>query len=247
MPKKQNHEFKSLMIVFKRLLRERKISYAELAKKLGISESGVKKTFASEDGSYARLSQIANILGVKILDILEEIEQTSLVNVQLSKEQQAYFLKDPQLFSLYYKLVIERFPVDVAKRNLGFSDRLLFRYLKQLDELNLINLMPENKIKIPPIKMIRNFGSGPFLSKLYQDWGQTIVKDLADPQFQNTGHFIVRCLKMKDETYKEFLARLQELEIEFTRRGVREMNISMQNLKPLRWMSFTDQQSFIKD
>lgn len=168
MPKNQNHEFKSLMIVFKRLLRERKISYAELGKKLGISESGVKKVFVSEDGSYTRLSQIANILGVKILDILEEIEQTSLVNAQFSKEQQAFFLKEPQSFSLYYKLVIERLPVDVAKKNLGLSDRLLFRYLKQLDELNLINLMPENKIKIPPIKMIRNFGSGPFLSKLYR-------------------------------------------------------------------------------
>ena len=79
----------------------------------------------------------------------------------------------------------------------------------------------------------------------FRDWGHAMVNDLADPKNQASGKFIVRCVKMKDDTYYEFCALLREIDAEFTRRGIREMSTSVQELKPMRWISLTDSSSFV--
>ena len=242
----ESHELKNLMKALKRLLKEKGISYRELGRHLGITESGVKKIFASQDASFQRLAQIAHVLGLKIFDILEDIQQSTFENVQFSPEQQEQFLKDPLLFPLFCKLVIERTSAEDARTELGLSEQKFFSCLRRLDELNLIQLFAENKIKIPPVKMVRDFGDGPFMRQLYAEWGHALVEDLAKPPLQSSGQFIVRCLKMKEETYAEFLSRLRDVEAEFTRRGIREMSVSLQGLKMMRWMSLTDQRSFIR-
>ncbi len=246
MPLNQNQDFKAITGVMKNILRERKITYRKLGAQIGLTESGIKKIFAAEDGSYKRLTQIANILGVNLLEVLGEIQQASLENVRFTQSQQNHFLKDPLLFSLYFKLVIERISAEEAKHELEFNDHNFFKYLKMLDDLNLIQLLAQNKIKIPNLKMVKSFGDGPFLSKLYRDWGRELVTELADPKHQSSGQFIVRCLKMKPATYLEFLTRLRELDDEFTRRGIQEMRINLKNLKSMRWISITDQNSFVR-
>ena len=159
-------ELKSVIEILKRLLKERGISYREVGVRLGLSESGVKKVFASEDVSYVRLAQIADILGLKILDLLAEIQETTFENVRFTVQQQEQFLKDPQLFAVFYKLVIERLSVTQMSQQLMLNEIKTFSYLRRLDELQLIELYEGSKIKLPPLRMVRNFGDGPFLSKI---------------------------------------------------------------------------------
>ncbi len=240
-----NIEFDSLKRLLKELLRKQKISYKELAKKLAMSESGVKKLLSGSDCSYSRLNQVAEVLGVGLLDLLEELQNSSLVDLEITQVQQEAFDKNATLFSLFYKLSVERSSVEEAEAQLKLGGRETFSLLRKLDELSLVRLMPQNKVKVFPLKMVRSFGKGAFLSKTYRHWGHSMVKDLADPEFQKSGQFLVRSLKMKEETYQEFLQRLIELDSEFTRRGIREMNLASSNLKLMRWMSFSDQKSFV--
>ncbi len=72
-----------------------------------------------------------------------------------------------------------------------------------------------------------------------------MVTKLATPEHQVRSNFIVRALMMKNETYQELLSRLREVEAELTRRAIREMGLSTQNLKPMRWISLLDQTSFV--
>lgn len=245
MPKiPEDAHFAALMDVIRKILRERKISYSDLGRKIQLSESGVKKLFTAKDVSFSRISQIAGVLNLKVLELLEEVEDTSFENVHFTAPQQAAFLKDHLLFTIYYKLVIERMTSDEANRHFKFKEKTYFAYLNTLDHLGLIELMKGGTIKVPRLRNVRSFGDGPFLSKLYKKWGVQLVHDLARPENQSSGQFVVRCLMMKGETYQEFLNRLLELEREFTRRAIREMNLSTKDLKPMRWMSFSDQQSF---
>jgi predicted transcriptional regulator len=246
-PLKGEHtELKEILTALKKILRDKGLSYRALAKTLGLSESGVKKIFASRDCSYQRLSQIARALGFRITDILNEIDRPSLQHATFNAEQQNYFLKNTSAFRFFVKLVLERRSVPEIQKEFGLSDSAAFRYLKTLDDLHLIRLLPGNQVKLPPVALVRDFGTGPLLEKAYQEWGMSMVQDLADPKFQKSGNFIIRCFMMKDETYQDFLSRLLEVEQEFLRRAIREMNMSVGNLKPMRWMSLTDQESFIK-
>lgn len=241
----KTEEFKALLGVLKGLLKDRGITYRDLAKKLNLSESGVKKILSSDDCSFQRLVDIANVLGVKISDLLYEVEHQEMKSVQFTPKQQQVFLKDKDLFNFFIKLVIERMPVEDIQAESKLTKAQTFKYLKSLDDLSLIRLLPENKIKVPDISLISDFGTGPLLNKAYQEWGNQIVQDLAKPELQASGQFIIRSLKMKDETYQEFLSQLRELERHFATRALREMAVSTTRLKLIRWMSFTDQNSFI--
>ncbi|MNT82293.1 hypothetical protein D3C72_2220060 [compost metagenome] len=51
---------------------------------------------------------------------------------------------------------------------------------------------------------------------------------------------------MKESTYQEFLLRLKELEMDLLKTAIREMNVSNKNLKTMRWISLTEQTSFVQ-
>lgn len=239
-------EFHVVISALKKIMRDRGMTYADLGKKLNLSESGTKKIFAGNDGSFQRLSQISKVLGFKISDILDEVENTQMTRMRFSTAQQQYFLKNRPVFNFFVKLVVERQPLQEIKNEFRLSEHQTFKLLKKLDDLGLIQLLPENAIKLPPLSLVKDFGPGPLLSEVYQEWSQSIAQEFADPKNQATGQFIIRCFRMKDDTYRELLNRLLELETEFLKRAVREMSVASTGLKSVRFAWMTDQSSFIQ-
>lgn len=250
MPKKEDAlshgtEFKAVIRVLKEVLKERQISYKDLAARLGMSESGVKKIFTGKDCSFLKLMQISKILKLKFSDLMNEIEHEEMRPVHFNQKQQEVFLKDRSLFYFYVKLVIERMSVEEIQIESRLTDTQCFKYLKSLDDIGIIKLQAEGKVKLPSIALVSQFGQGPLLEKTYQHWGQNTVKLMAHPKNQASGKFIIRCLRMKSETYQDFLNQLQDLEKQIAKRALREMAVSTKNLITTRWISMTDTSSFV--
>lgn len=239
-------EFKALISLIKDILKERRISYGELAKQMGLSESGLKKIFASGDASFGRISQIASCLGLRITDLLAELENKDTHSVIFSDEEQKYFLKNPEAFHFFVRLLIERKELEEIEAEFKLTPATTFKHLKKLDSFGWIQLLPENKIKLPPLSLVKDFGTGPLLEHIYQEWSQDTVRMLAKPEHQKSGKFVIRCLRMKESTYQDFLRRLKDLEMDLLKTAIREMNVSNKNLKTMRWVSMTDQLSFVQ-
>lgn len=238
-------EFIALVTLIKKILKERKITYSELAKQMGLSESGLKKIFSSKDISFGRISQIASILGLRVTDLLSELENKETHNVVFTDEEQKYFLKNSLHFSFFVRLLIERQTVEEIQKDFKLNDAETFKILKKLDSFKWLQLLPENKIKLPPLSLVTDFGSGPLLSHIYQEWGKDAVHTLAKPENQKSGKFIVRSFRMKDSTYQEFLQRLKELEMNLLKTAIQEMSVSVKGLRTMKWISLTDQVSFV--
>lgn len=241
----QSTEFNAIIRLLKVILKEKQISYKDLAIKLEMSESGVKKIFTGDDCSFLKLMQISKVLNIKFSDLMNEIEHEEMRPVQFSQKQQEAFLKDRPLFYFYVKLVIERMDIDQIKQESRLSDAQCFKYLKTLDELGIIKLQAGGKVKLPSISLVSQFGQGTLLEKTYQDWGRKTVAQLAHPKNQQSGKFIIRCLKMKESTYQEFLNQLRKLENQIAKQALREMAVSTKNLITTRWVSMTDTSSFV--
>lgn len=239
-------EFKAILNLIKKILKERGVSYSQLATQMGLSESGLKKILSSDDASYGRISQIVTSLGLRMVDLMMELEKSEARPVAFNDDEQAYFLKNPEAFHFFVRLVIERKSADDIQNEFKMKAAVVFKYLNKLDEFGWIKLGPGNKVKLLPLSLVEDFGSGPLLDKVYQEWGKQAVEDLAKPENQKSGKFIIRCLRMKETTYQDFLVRLKEMELDLLRTGIREMSISNKNLKTMRWVSLTDQTSFVK-
>lgn len=245
-PQPAADEFKDLINLIKSIIKERRISYREIAKQMGLSESGLKKIFSSGDASYGRISQLAGVLGLRISDLLNELEKADTHTVVFSEKEQQFFLKNIDTFHFFVRLIIERKSVEEIQEEFKLSPAAVFKYLKKLDTLGWVELGPQNSVKIPPLSLVKDFGSGPLLDHVYQEWAQETARQLAKPENQKNGKFVIRCLRMKDSTYQDFLARLKELELDLLKTAVREMSVSNKNLKSMRWISLTDQTSFVQ-
>lgn len=240
------NEYTTAVETLKRRLKTEGLTYLELAKKLSLSESGLKKIFAAKDGSVQRLAQIGAAIGLSLSDLFSEMKEPMSV-VSFTENQQNYFLKVPKALFLYWKLVYERESLEKAETFLGLNRRESMSLLRQLDKINLLAILPGDRIKIPPIRQIRWSGDGPLIRKLYQEWSMKLLKRVGTPNPKTGEYFMIRYLQMTSSTYEEFLRAMQSLESEFLRRAIYEMRTRPSPLKHVRWVMASDNASFVED
>lgn len=225
-------------------LKARKVTYAELAAGIGLSESGVKKIFTARDGSFQRVAEICRFAGLSIGDLLAETDQDQ-VEIDFTDKQQAAFLRDAKLFEFFWRLVYERAPLAEAKRAMKVVEKQAFAWLRQLDGLGLVQLLPGDRVVIPQVKPVSWAGRGAFIEKLYADWSERFVREAVKTRGKGDHQFTMRYFKMPPALYREFKEALRALETEFLRRSVREMRLEPPDLHHVRWLSAVDDRSYV--
>jgi transcriptional regulator with XRE-family HTH domain len=243
MPRERN-EYEIAVAALKRGLKAQNLTYQELAKELGLSESGIKKILTAKDGSFQRLAQICRIAGLSFADLLEE-QREEMHPVSFTEKQEEYFLAEPGGFQYFWRLVYERASVEEIERLTGLSAKDSFRHLRKLDSLGLIKLLPGGKVRVPPLQQIRWAGSGPLVRKLYREWSLRFVEQVARPDLEANKLFIVRYFQMTKKTYAEFLEYLRNTEAEFLRRAIQDMRSGAGDLQHVRFLVAADDESFL--
>jgi DNA-binding Xre family transcriptional regulator len=144
----------SLLIhVLKKTLQQRGLTYARVAKGLGISESAVKRMFSLESLSLDRLARICGLMKLEITDLLELTRESDRRATELSEEQETTLVSDPKLMLVAILAISHWTPAGILK-HYRFSDADLVGLLTRLDRLGIIDLLPGNRIKV---KLARNF------------------------------------------------------------------------------------------
>ena len=128
-------------------LRRQRITYAEVATHLALSESSIKKMFARRSFTAQRLEQVCNFVGLELSDLIDLMNAEQPFLTELSAGQEDALLEEPKLLLLAY-LLINRWPLsEIVKEYLiepGELDRLLIR----LHRIRIIELLPLNRFKL---------------------------------------------------------------------------------------------------
>jgi len=142
-----------LMAELKRRLKEGRQTYAGIAAALGLSESAVKRMFASRNMSLQRFEQVCNLLDLEISDIVATMHDKRRYLSELTPEQEEALVADPKLLLMAF-LVVNGWRLEeiVAEYDIEASEaeRLLIR----LSRIRLIELLPFNRFKL---RIARNF------------------------------------------------------------------------------------------
>jgi DNA-binding Xre family transcriptional regulator len=93
---------KYLVDNIKRKLKLENMSYADLAKELGIAESSVKKMFAKRNFSLERLDQICDVLNVELLELVEIVNEEVKRVTRLTPMQEQTLVDDIKLLLIGY-------------------------------------------------------------------------------------------------------------------------------------------------
>ncbi|MEO0335987.1 MAG: helix-turn-helix domain-containing protein, partial [Pseudomonadota bacterium] len=138
---------KGLLRTIKQLMRQRKLRYRDLAEKLGLSESAVKRFFSAGDGSFSRVLEICGILDVELSDLLQESKKVEYTQVHFTIEQQKYLTKRREHIAVYWYLLINELSVEEIKQKFQLSEKAMTTILRELDRLDLIEWSVGGKVK----------------------------------------------------------------------------------------------------
>lgn len=160
-------ECAQIVAVLKRSLKARGTTYRDLARAIGLSEASVKRIFAEETFSLARLEQICTALGLSIVEVARmAAQQTTEGGQQLTIEQEEVLAADSRLFACFHLLLNGHEAAAIAEE-LALSERELRRLLVKLDAARLIELQPKLKVRLRTSNVISWRSNGP-VRRLYE-------------------------------------------------------------------------------
>lgn len=143
----------------KRELKAQGKTYLDVAPILDLSEASVKRLFSTANLSLHRVDRLCQMLGVNIADLVGRGEQGRGLK-RLNREQEQSLVDQPELLLVAVCAVNSWSYQDILETyNLGGAQCI--GLLAKLDHLKLIELLPNNRIKLLVDREFRWIANGP--------------------------------------------------------------------------------------
>lgn len=137
----------TLIATLKKALKAHNLTYRDVAESLGLSEASVKRTFAEQSFTLNRLEQICRLMDWEITDLMQAMELEKDRISKLSEDQEQELVSDIKLLLMAF-LVVNGWKAAEIEVDYDYSQPEMIRYLARLDRLQLIQLLPGNRIKL---------------------------------------------------------------------------------------------------
>ena len=197
----------ALVQVLKQSLRQQGITYAQLAQQLGLSEASVKRLFSKQQFTLQRLEQICQLLALELTDLLRLLDAQQSRVTQLTEQQEREITLDLTLL-LVTVSVLNRWTMQQILDWYQLTETECLQKLLRLDRLQLIELLPQNRIKL---RMAANFSwreGGP----IQQFFQQKIASEFFNRRFNQQGEYLLVLNGMlsaaSNQQFQRKLARL---------------------------------------
>lgn len=144
----------------KHVLKSHGITYAEIARRLCMSEANIKRMFASKRFTLERLGDICHLMQMDIIDLIKIHEELRHRITRLTLEQEEELIRDSKLLFVAVSVRNQLSFEDIIA-NYQISKTECIRYLAKLDRLKIIDLLPGNRIKLRIDENFRWLPQGP--------------------------------------------------------------------------------------
>jgi len=171
-----------LIQTLKKALKANGKTYQDVANALGLTEASVKRLFSEKKFSLDRLDQICQMMNMEIFDLVQMMRETNQRQIsQLTEEQEEEIVSDLELL-LVTICVLNRWTIDDILSRYAIAETLCIQKLAQLDRLKLIELLPQNRIKLLVAPNFAWQKNGP-IQRFFQDTvAASFLQDRLDPE-----------------------------------------------------------------
>ena len=201
----------ALISVLKRSLKEHGVTYADLTTPLDLSEASIKRLFADESFSLKRLDKVCAHIGMNMSELFTKLEQNMDYLSELTVDQEKVIVSDERHI-LVMQLVFSDWTFNDILRIFKLTEPELIQSLVKLDKIGLIELLPNNRIKLLTAHNFTWRKDGPVQSFFRQN----LQSDFFDTDFAEEGSDLTMLTGMlSKEARIEFDKKLQEFAKEF--------------------------------
>lgn len=167
-----------LVDTLKRILRERKITYADVAEHLDLSEANVKRMFSKRHFTLTRLEEICALAGTDLGYLMARMHERAMSLDGLTEAGEAELVSNPKLL-LMAQLMVNRWPYDDIISTYKIEEEEACQLLAQLDLLGVIDRLPGGQIQTKISRDFRWIHNGP----VYRFFQQHISNEFFDCNF----------------------------------------------------------------
>lgn len=146
----------------KRVLRARKLNYAQVANALKLSEATVKRMFSRNDFSLDRFEQVCQFADVSVSELAREVdrERNYLSNLTIAQEME--IVGNPKLFLLAV-CALNHLTLDQIVEMYKLTRSECVQLLLRLDRIRFLEFLPNNSIKLRVARAFSWLPNGPIL------------------------------------------------------------------------------------
>jgi len=143
-----------LVLVLKKELKAAHLTYADLAKKLGMAESSVKRMLAKGDMPLSRIDAICRALKLDFAELARRVADAQPLLAELTQAQEKAVVADKKLL-LVAICVLSQWTLEQMVASYRLSEAECVKYLAQLDRIGIIELRPLNRYRLKLAKTFR--------------------------------------------------------------------------------------------
>ncbi|MDQ6961969.1 MAG: helix-turn-helix transcriptional regulator [Mariprofundaceae bacterium] len=154
------NEVHEIVAALKIVLKQKRKTYVDVAKHLMLSEASVKRMFSTHHFTLERVGAICQMLQIGIADLLILVEKQRKTLSFLSYEQEQELVSNKEL--LLVALCVQNYlNFDDIVTEFNLSNKQCFSLLAILDRIGIIELHPNNRIKLLISQDFRWLNNGP--------------------------------------------------------------------------------------
>ncbi len=150
----------ALLATLKKQLKAHGQTYADLAKALDLSEASVKRLFSEQNFTLQRLEAACQLIGLQLEELVALMAKEQPQLKQLDYDQEQEIASDHVLLMITV-CVINGFSFQDLLAQYELSEHDCVRKLAKLDKLKIIELLPNNRIKLLVAPNFRWLANGP--------------------------------------------------------------------------------------
>jgi transcriptional regulator with XRE-family HTH domain len=158
----------ALITVLKQELKAAGMTYADLARALGMAESSVKRMLAKGEMPLSRLDAVCRALKIDFADLARQVADTQPLLAELREEQERAVVADKKLL-LVAICVLSQWTLEQIVAAYRLTEAECIRHLAQLDRIGIIELRPLNRYRLKLAKTFRWRPHGPVMHFFRED------------------------------------------------------------------------------
>jgi DNA-binding Xre family transcriptional regulator len=171
-----------LVETLKRILRDKAITYGQVAAHLGLSEASVKRQFSQLSFRLRTLEAICACARLDLGELVQAAQQAQLQVHQIRADQEADLVADPKRL-LVAVCVLNQMTLAQIVAQYRLTKAECLAQLLRLDRLQLIELLPENRVRLKIARDFQWIADGP-IQRFFRTQAQT---DFLDASFGYRG------------------------------------------------------------
>ena len=153
-------QVQQIIKTLKTLLRQRQVTYKQVADHLSMSEANIKRIFSTDNFSLDRLEQICQMINLSLSDFFQLIDKAQERLTELTVEQEKELINDTKLF-LVAVCTRDAWSFADIIAHYHITEHECIRLLAHLDKLKIIQLLPDNEYKLLIAQNFRWIPNGP--------------------------------------------------------------------------------------